>query len=98
MQMSRFVKTKTNYTLVGSDYSQSQQEPRILTAFCRDEHLLDAYQRGRDLYATLGAGVFKNDYWDNMEHYEDGTPNVEGKKRRKKMKTLYLGRLRVMPL
>lgn len=26
-----------------------------------------------------------------MEHHEDGTPNVEGKKRRKKMKTLLLG-------
>lgn len=69
----------------------SQQEPRCLTAFCRDEHLLDAYNNGRDLYATLGAGVYKNDYWDNMEHWEDGSDNLEGKKRRKKMKTLYLG-------
>ena len=75
--------------LIGSDYSQ--QEPRCLTAFCRDEHLLDAYNNGRDLYATLGAGVYKNDYWDNMEHWEDGSDNLEGKKRRKKMKTLYLG-------
>ena len=45
---------------------------------------------GKDLYATLGAGVYKNDYWDNMEHHEDGTENPEGKKRRKKMKTLLL--------
>lgn len=75
--------------LIGSDYSQ--QEPRCLTAFSRDEKLLDAYRNGRDLYATLGAGVYKNDYWDNMEHYEDGSDNLEGKKRRKKMKTLYLG-------
>ena len=62
-----------------------------MTAFSRDEKLLDAYRNGRDLYATLGAGVYKNDYWDNMEHWEDGSDNLEGKKRRKKMKQLYLG-------
>lgn len=75
--------------LIGSDYSQ--QEPRILTAFSRDSKLLESYEAGRDLYATLGAGVYGNDYWDNMEHWEDGSDNLEGKKRRKKMKTLYLG-------
>lgn len=62
-----------------------------MTAFSRDHILLDAYKNERDLYATLGAGVYKNDYWDNMEHFEDGSDNIEGKKRRKKMKTLYLG-------
>ncbi|MBQ6631025.1 MAG: hypothetical protein IJH55_02685 [Romboutsia sp.] len=75
--------------LVTSDYSQ--QEPRILTAFSRDRKLLESYEAGRDLYATLGAGVYKNNYWDNMEHHKDGSDNLEGKKRRKKMKTLYLG-------
>lgn len=75
--------------LVGSDYSQ--QEPRILTAFSRDHKLLESYKAGRDLYATLGSGVYGNDYWENMEHWEDGSDNLEGKKRRKKMKTLYLG-------
>lgn len=75
--------------LIGSDYSQ--QEPRCLTAFSRDDKLLDAYRNGRDLYATLGSGVYKNDYWENMEHWEDGSDNLEGKERRKKMKQLYLG-------
>lgn len=75
--------------LISSDYGQ--QEPRILTAFSRDKKLLESYEAGRDLYATLGSGVYGNDYWDNMEHYEDGSDNIEGKKRRKKMKTLYLG-------
>ena len=75
--------------LIGSDYGQ--QEPRILTAFSRDHKLLESYEAGRDLYATLGSGVYGNDYWDNMEHWEDGSDNLEGKKRRKKMKTLYLG-------
>lgn len=75
--------------LIGSDFSQ--QEPRILTAFSRDHKLLESYNANRDLYATLGTGVYGNDYWENMEHWEDGSDNLEGKKRRKKMKTLYLG-------
>lgn len=45
------------------------------------------------MYAVMGTGVYRNDYWDNMEHFEDGSPNVEGKVRRKKMKTLLLGML-----
>jgi len=53
--------------------------------------MVQAFQEGRDLYATLGTGVWNNDYWDNMEHYEDGSSNVEGKARRKKCKTLLLG-------
>lgn len=82
-------KAKDGYTLVGADYSQ--QEPRLLTAYSMDENLLDAYNQGKDMYATIGVGVYKNNYWDNMEHFEDGRPNVEGKKRRSKMKGLLLG-------
>ena len=91
--MKRSVKTRTQYVLVGSDYSQSQQEPRLMTAYSGDERLLDAYNNGKDMYATMGMGVYNNDYWDNMEHYEDGTPNIEGKKRRSLMKKLLLGLL-----
>ena len=63
----------------------------MLTAYSEDEKLLDAYNNGKDMYATMGMGVYNNDYWDNMEHYEDGTPNIEGKKRRSLMKKLLLG-------
>ena len=56
----------------------------------RDEALIGAYKEGKDLYAIIATGVFKNTYWDNMEHHEDGSPNPEGKKRRKKCKTLLL--------
>ena len=82
-------KASDGYTLVGADYSQ--QEPRLLTAYSQDENLITAYNAGKDMYATIGVGVYKNDYWDNMEHHEDGSPNVEGKKRRSKMKGLLLG-------
>lgn len=82
-------KASPGHVLVGSDYSA--QEPRLLTAYSREPKLLEAFANDRDVYATLGSGVFNNDYWDNMEHHKDGTPNVDGKNRRKKMKTLLLG-------
>ena len=80
---------KPGYTLVGSDFSA--QEPRILAAYSKDEKMLDAFANDKDIYATIGSGIFKNNYWDNMEHHQDGTPNVEGKKRRSKCKKLILG-------
>ena len=75
--------------LVGSDYSQ--QEPRLLSWFAKDDKLIESYRKNLDLYATLGANVYHNDYWDNMEHHQDGSSNPEGKMRRKKMKSLQLG-------
>lgn len=53
--------------------------------------MLEAYAQGKDLYATIAAGVYHNDYWDNMEHRQDGSPNPEGKKRRSSCKSLLLG-------
>ena len=54
--------------------------------------MINAYKEGKDLYATIAAGVYHNNYWDNMEKHEDGTPNPEGKKRRSACKSLLLGR------
>lgn len=85
----RLFKAKDGYMIIGSDFSQ--QEPRLLSAYSQEPKLINAYKEGRDLYATLGTSVFNNDYWDNMEHHEDGTPYPEGKKRRKLCKVLYLG-------
>ena len=53
--------------------------------------MIQAYKDGKDLYATIASGVYKNDYWDNMEHHQDGSPNPEGKKRRSNCKSLLLG-------
>ena len=44
-----------------------------------------------DFYATIGSKVFKNNYWDNTEWNEDGTPNLEGKANRFKIKQLVIG-------
>ena len=75
--------------LVGSDFGQ--QEPRLLSEYSQDNNMINAYKEGKDLYATIASGVYKNTYWDNMEHFEDGTPNPEGKKRRSNCKSLLLG-------
>lgn len=90
------IKVRTRYTFCGADFSQ--QEPRITTHMSADPNMSAAYQAGKDLYATMGTGVWNNDYWDNMEHNQDGSPNVEGKARRSKCKKLLLGRQSVMPL
>lgn len=82
-------KAADNCVLVGSDFSQ--QEPRLLSQYSGDENMINAYKAGKDLYATIACGVYKNTYWDNMEHWEDGSPNPEGKKRRGNCKSLLLG-------
>lgn len=56
-----------------------------------DKVMRKAYDDKKDLYATVAAKVNHNDYWDNMETYEDGTPNPEGKKRRTNIKSVILG-------
>ena len=75
--------------LVGSDFSQ--QEPRLLCSMANDEAMIGAYRNKQDLYATIATKVYNNGYWDNMEHYEDGSPNPEGKKRRSNCKSILLG-------
>lgn len=68
-----------------------QQEPRLLSGLSMDENMINAYKQGKDLYATIASKIYHNDYWDNMEHKEDGTPSPEGKKRRGSVKSLMLG-------
>lgn len=75
--------------LVGSDFSQ--QEPRLLCSMSDEQTMIDAYRNKQDLYATIATKVYHNNYWDNMEHHEDGSPNPEGKKRRSNCKSILLG-------
>ena len=77
------------YVLVGSDFSQ--QEPRLLANYAQETNMINAYCEGKDLYATIAANVYHNDYWDNMEFRKDGTANPEGKKRRSNCKSILLG-------
>ena len=64
------------YIMLGSDFSA--QEPRLLATYSQDESMLDAYYKGKDLYAVIATKVYNNNYEDNLEHYSDGSANVEG--------------------
>ena len=75
--------------LESCDYSQ--QEPRTLAQFCQDEHLINAYKEGKDLYAWSASLVFHKPYEDCKEFYPDGSKNPEGKELRSKMKAIILG-------
>lgn len=62
-----------------------------MTHLSGDETLRDTFENNRDPYATLCAPAFHLDYWDCMEHHQDGSPNPDGKKMRAKGKVLMLG-------
>lgn len=87
--MRMMFEASPGYCFVGSDFSQ--QEPRLLTHMCQDQNLIDTYNNKRDLYATIGSFVFHKDYWECMEHWEDGSPNPVGKGIRSKCKQIVLG-------
>lgn len=70
----------------------------MLAEYANDSAMIGAYKEGRDLYATVAAGIYHNDYWDNMEHRQDGSPNPEGKKRRGNCKSILLGQLTSGPI
>lgn len=87
--MRMMFKASPGHTIVGGDFSA--QEPRILAQISQDQKLLENFEQGRDVYATVYSTVTGLDYWDCMEHYEDGTPNPTGKATRGKGKSLILG-------
>lgn len=77
------------YVLMSSDYSQ--QEPKVMTQMCGDPKMIDAYKRGKDLYAEIAALSFNTTYENCLEFREDGTTNKEGKERRSQAKSILLG-------
>ena len=77
------------YTLIGSDYSQ--QEPRLLAHYSKDNNMIKAYEEGKDLYAVIASKIYKNNYEDNLEFLPDGSKYVEGGERRTSVKSVLLG-------
>ena len=71
----------------------NKNEPRLLTHMSKDPNLIDTYNNKKDLYATIGSFVFHKDYWECMEHWEDGSANPVGKDIRSKCKQIVLGKL-----
>jgi len=75
---------------ITSVITKKQQEPRILAHFSQDETLIQAYRDNKDLYATIASQVYKKDYYECMEKWQDGMANPAGKKLRSRMKQLVL--------
>lgn len=82
-------KPTDGYEMIGADYSA--QEPRIMAAYSQDKYLVDSLEKGRDPYATIATKIYHNNYEDNLETCPDGTLYLEGKHRRKSVKSLLLG-------
>ncbi len=75
--------------LLSSDYSQ--QEPKVMTVMCGDPSMIEAYQKGKDLYASIASLAFGKPYEECLEFRPDGTTNKEGKERRSSAKSILLG-------
>lgn len=68
-----------------------QQEPRTLAHMSQDEHLIQAYIDGKDIYAWIAEKIYKVPYEECKEFRPDGTKNPEGAKRRSSVKSIILG-------
>ncbi|MEO9851990.1 MAG: DNA polymerase I [Reichenbachiella sp.] len=51
-----FVPRDKNYTIFAADYSQI--ELRIIAAFAKDEHMIEAFKNGQDIHSTTASKVF----------------------------------------
>lgn len=75
--------------IIGGDFSQ--QEPRCLAHMSQDEHMIQAYLDGKDLYSTIASKLYNKPYEECKEFRTDGTVNPEGKQRRSSVKPILLG-------
>lgn len=86
----KIFKARDGHVFVGSDFSQI--EPRILASISQDEHLIGAYNSGRDLYSTMASKIFKKPYEECLEFNPlTGEKNDDGKKLRNFCKSILLG-------
>lgn len=83
-------KAEPGRIFVGGDISQ--QEPKITAHISLDENMLQVYEEGKDIYASIAQSIYKNNYEDNLEFFdpEKTQINLEGKKRRKVGKVIIL--------
>ena len=88
-EIRRMFRGRPGYVLISSDFSQ--QEPRTLAHMSGDEHMIQAYVDGKDIYAWIAEKIYKVPYEECKEFRPDGTKNPEGKKRRDSVKSIILG-------
>lgn len=80
------------YVLMSSDYSS--QEPRLTAYVSGDPKMIEAFQKGRDIYATIASVAFKLPYEKCLEFNPDtGEYQADGKARRSEAKSIVLGEL-----
>ena len=87
-QIRMLFKARPGYTFIGADLGQ--QEPRVMAYLSRDQKLIEAFKEKKDIYAIVAQSYEGNSYEDNLEFHSDGTIYKDGKKRRKKAKTVLL--------
>lgn len=85
----KMFKATDGYVMMSADYSQ--QEPKCMTMMCQDPKMIEAYKKGKDLYAEIAALSFNTTYENCLEFRPDGTTNPEGKNRRSQAKSILLG-------
>lgn len=88
-EIRKMFRGEPGYVLISSDFSQ--QEPRTLAHMSGDEHLIQAYIDGKDIYAWIAEKIYNVPYEECKEFRPDGTKNPEGKKRRDSVKSIILG-------
>lgn len=94
-EIRRLFGATPGYIMMSSDFSQ--QEPRCLAHFSGDESLIEAYAKGKDIYAVMASQAFHMPYDQCTEFYLDengkktSVTNPEGKARRSKIKGILLG-------
>lgn len=88
-------KATDGYVMMSADFSQ--QEPKCMTQMCGDKSMIEAYQHGKDLYASIASIAFNRPYEECLEFYldENGNKtdktNPEGKEYRSQAKSILLG-------
>lgn len=65
---SLFLPDDDNYDLVELDIGNA--EMRVLTAYSKDEKMIDAFNSGKDLHCLTAAGISKYSY-DEIKKYKD---------------------------
>ena len=83
-------KAEPGRTFVGGDISQ--QEPKITAHISQDDNMLQVFEEGKDIYASIAQAIKNNNYEDNLEFFdkEKTRTNSEGKKNRKIGKIIIL--------
>lgn len=78
------------YVMMSSDYSQ--QEPKLTAFAAQEPKMIETFQQGKDIYATIASIAFNMPYEECLEfHPETHEYQPDGKARRGVAKVLVLG-------